>query len=684
MGLGAATRPGATPLPSGVNFAVESAVADRVELCLYDPRSGLLRASTALRGRTGDVWHGFVPAPLAGAGDLYAYRVHGPYDPARGLRCNPAKLLLDPRARALTGEPRLDASLLDGPDEHDLDSAAAMPRCRIVDPSPDWGRDRAPGTPWKDTVIYELHVKGFTMLHPLVPKALRGKYLGLAEPAVIDWLRRLGVTAVELMPCQSFTSEAFLQSRGLVNYWGYNSLAWSAPATQYALVDAVTEFQQMVSALHAGGIEVILDVVFNHTAEGNEFGPTLSLRGVDNAAYYRLDAKDRRRYDNLTGCGNTIDASSPAARSLIVDSLRWWAEQMHVDGFRFDLATVLGRADGGYDPAAPIFAAIRAEPSLAFAKLIAEPWDVGPGGYRLGQFPPGWSEWNDKYRDTVRRYWRGEGLVLGELAERIAGSSDLFRSRGRKPSASINFVTSHDGFTLADLVSYNGRHNDANLEDNRDGHEHNLSWNCGVEGPSDDPDVSGLRQRQMRNFLLTLLFSQGVPMLQAGDELARTQQGNNNAYCQDNAISWVDWSGIDAGSGQVDFVRRLIALRRDYPELRRETFLKGGLREGVAADITWLNPRGLPMTEADWRDPQGRTLGVLLATSDRARGWLYALLNASDDWIEYTLPESAGEGWQVIADTADPAHEGPVPAGAPRWVRPKSALVFKRVAAVFG
>ena len=678
--LGAATPLGATSGPTGVNFAIHSSVAGRVELCLFDGATQALQATVALPGRTGHTWHGFVPFPLIAADDLYGYRVHGPYEPSRGLRCNPAKLLIDPRARALTGEPRLDASLFDGPDEHDLDSAASMPKCRILAPGWDWGRDLLPGTPWRDTVIYELHVKGFTACHPGVPQGLRGKYLGLAQPAVIDWLKALGVTAVELMPCQSFTSEGFLQNRNLVNYWGYNSLAWSAPATQYAIADPVSEFRQMVMALHAAGIEVILDVVFNHTAEGNEFGPTHSLRGIDNEGYYRLDPQNRSRYDNLTGCGNTIDASQPAAADLIVDALRWWAQDMHVDGFRFDLAPVLGRSNGGFDAAAPLFAAVRAVAALAYSKLIAEPWDVGPGGYQLGKFPVGWSEWNDQYRDTVRGFWRGDANMVAPLAERLAGSSDLFRSRGRKPTASINFVTSHDGFTLADLVSYNLRHNDANLENNADGHSHNLSSNCGVEGPSDKPEVQRLRQRQMRNMLLTLMVSQGVPMMLAGDEFGRTQDGNNNAYCQDNEINWIDWPAVGADEGNAPFMRQLAVIRRRYPELRRETFLKGGDRAGVAPDITWLHPRGSPMTEVEWRDPRAKTVAVLLARADRSSGGLLILLNASDDWIEYGLPEVPGRRWITIVDTYDPAPIDVTLPSGPRWVRPKSALIFESAA----
>jgi glycogen operon protein len=542
----------------------------------------------------------------------------------------------------------------------------------------DWGGDRPPGTPWSDTVVYELHVKGFTARHPQVPERLRGTYLGLAEPAVVEWLLRLGVTAVELMPCQAFTSERFLRERGLANYWGYNPIAWSAPATQYALEDPVGEFRQMVRALHAAGIEVILDVVYNHTAEGDEGGPTLSLRGFDNAAYYRLDPDDPRRYANWTGCGNTIDASQPATRALILDSLRWWAEAMHVDGFRFDLAPVLGRDGGVFRRDAPLFAALRADPALAYLKLIAEPWDVGPGGYQLGQFPAGWAEWNDRYRDAMRSFWRGERHAVGAFAERFAGSSDIFRHRGRKPAASVNFVTAHDGFTLADLVSYNERHNEANLERNGDGHGDNRSWNCGVEGASDDPSIVELRRRQMRNLLATLALSQGVPMLQAGDEFGRTQHGNNNAYCQDNELSWVDWSRAAAEPGLVEFVRRLLAFRRRRPELRRETFLKGARRSGHAHDIGWLHPDGREMREADWNDPGSHALGIALAGSEQASVAILVLVNGGAEPVEIRLPPPAdGRHWRLVADTAAPTESGTAEAAATRLVSARSLVVFE-------
>ena len=664
---------GATVTAGGINFAVHSAVAESVELCLYDGHA-LQRGCVRLPARTGDIWHGFVPAPLAAAGDLYAYRVHGPSACADGVHCTAHKLLIDPAARALTREPILDPTLYDGLWERELDSAPAMPRCRIVDPVFDWGDDRHPQTPWPDTVLYELHVKGFTARHPAVPEWLRGTYLGLAEPAVIEWLVALGVTAVELLPCQAFTSERFLLERGLVNYWGYNPMAWSAPALQYAVRDAVTEFRQMVKALHAAGIEVILDVVFNHTAEGNEHGPTLSMRGLDNGAYYLLDPAQPRRYENYTGCGNTIDAASPAVRALILDSLRWWVEAMHVDGFRFDLATVLGRNRGEFDPGAALFAALGADPTLARVKLIAEPWDVGPGGYQLGRFPVGWAEWNDRYRDTVRAYWRGDGHQLGALAERMAGSADLYDHRGRAPWASINFITSHDGFPLADLVSYNERHNEANLEGNGDGHAHNLSWNCGVEGPTDDPVIAALRRRQQANMLATLLLSQGVPMLLAGDEFGRTQCGNNNAYCQDNELSWVDWSRASVEVGLVDFVRRLLALRRRRSELRRATFF-----EASGQGIRWLHPEGRAMTEADWHDGHGRALGIQLRGAPGA-GDLLVLMNAWSGDVPFLIPECSGAAWSCVADSAVPDEAGdgaPLCGGDVRRVTAYSLAVYE-------
>jgi glycogen operon protein len=676
---GTPTPLGATPRAGGVNFAIGSSAAERLELCLYDGATGALRGRLALPARSGDTWHGFLPAPHASVGDLYAYRAQGPWAPERGLRFNPAKLLLDPSARALTGEPGEEATLLGTGAAAALDSAAAMPRCRIVDATFDWQGDRAPRTPWRDTILYELHVRGFSAQNPAVPEALRGTYLGLAAPASLAWLTELGVTALELLPCQAFTSEAFLRARGLTNYWGYNPIAWSAPATQYALADPVSEFQTMVRALHAAGIEVILDVVFNHTAEGDEQGPTLSLRGLDNAGYYYLPAEDPSRYVNWTGCGNTVAIEAPLARALVLDCLRWWVEAMHVDGFRFDLGPVLGRKGRSFDREAEFFAALRAEPSLRDVKLIAEPWDLGPDGYRLGDFPAGWSEWNDRYRDTVRAFWRGGAGLHAELAERLAGSSDVFNVRGRAPTASIAFVTAHDGFTLNDLVSYQERHNEANGEGNADGSSHNLSWNGGVEGPTERADLRALRARRMRNILLTLFVSQGVPMLQAGDELMRTQGGNNNAYCQDNALSWLNWSGGASADTQTRFTRQLIALRKRRPELRRDAFLTGTAAAGRAADVTWLHPAGHAMAAADWQDPGLRALGFRLAAAQGSEaGDLVILLNVRPEPIGFLLPAAgAGYGWQRILDTDAPDAGALHVPGATTRVGAESALVLE-------
>jgi glycogen operon protein len=526
----------------------------------------------------------------------------------------------------------------------------------VVDGSFDWDRVRSPNVPWRDTVLYEVHVKGFTQRHPAVPPGLRGKYLGLADPEVIAWFKKLGVTTIELMPVQAAISEQFLVERGLANYWGYNSLAWYAPDPRYALRDAVAEFKTMVRALHAAGLEVILDVVFNHTCEGNELGPTLNLRGLDNATYYRLGDDNRSHYVNYSGCGNTVNFDEPAVRAMVLDCLRYWATEMRVDGFRFDLAPIVGRTARGFDRQAPFFAALRADPALAYVKLIAEPWDVGPHGYQLGHFPAGWSEWNDRYRDTVRAFWRGDAQQLGPFAERFAGSSDLFRHGGRKPTASVNYVAAHDGFTLHDTVAYAERHNEANLEGNRDGHAHNLSANYGVEGPTNDPAVSALRARQMRNLLATVFLSQGVPMLLAGDEFGRTQLGNNNAYCQDNALNWVDWRLADVNATLVAFVRQLVDLRRSRLWLRRDTFLKGTRRGAHAKDVTWLHPTGREMTDADWSDGSLRTIAVHLngAYSRQASGSdLLIVFNADLVPVDLHLPPAQkAEAWCVLFDTS--------------------------------
>jgi isoamylase len=623
---------GATCGENAVNFAIFSSHATRVEIAIYDATSRTETARYDLPGRTGDVWHGSLSAPQAAPGTYYAFHVHGANDPANGQRFDAEIPLIDPFARAL--------------------SFANPLRSRVVDGHFDWGGDRAPATPWRDTIIYELHTKGFTQLHPGVPQAWRGKFLGLTVESVIAHLKSLGVTAVELLPCQSFLSETFLHARGLTNYWGYNSVAWFSPANEFAIKDAVTEFKTMVKALHSAGLEVILDVVFNHTADGNETGPTLSLKGIDNSVYYRL-LPDKRFYDNVTGCGNTVNCEHPQVRDLIIDCLKYWVLDMHVDGFRFDLATVLARDGHGFNEHAAFFKAVRAEPSLERVKLIAEPWDIGWGGYQLGRFPAGWAEWNDRFRDTVRSFWRRDAGRVGELAERFAGSGDLFHHNGRKPTANINFITAHDGFTLHDLVSYNERHNEANLENNADGAGNNLSWNCGVEGPTNDAAVCALRGRQMRNLLATLFLSQGIPMLQAGDEFGRTQWGNNNAYCQDNEISWVDWRLLDVQQDLVRFVRLLAAIRRQHVELRRETFLKGTASRTGVKDVSWLHIRGGEMTQNDWQDGSVRTLGALFGNRHNAVHRLLFLVNASDDAQQFSVPAlPPGFSWECRFDTA--------------------------------
>ncbi|MFO7304491.1 MAG: glycogen debranching protein GlgX [Gammaproteobacteria bacterium] len=656
---------GATLTEDGVNFAVYSSGATRIELCLFDEQGEHELARLALPERTDHVWHGFLPRPYGVAGLVYGYRVHGRYDPQHGARYNPSKLLLDPYARSLAGTFTWHPSLFGysqalGPDEPDTtDSGPYNYKARVISNDFDWSEDVPPAIPWRDTVIYELHIKGFTQLHPRVPEELRGKYLGLAHPEVLNYLKHLGVTSLELMPVQAFVSEKFLVDKGLTNYWGYSPIALFAPAPQYAIRDPVNEFKTMVKAIHAAGLEVILDVVFNHTVEGNEFGPTLSWRGLDNGAYYRLDPSNPRHYINRTGTGNTLATANAVVRRLILDCMRYWVEEMHVDGFRFDLAAVLGRENGRFRTTAAFFKAVAADPAFRYVKLIAEPWDIGPDGYQLGHFPAGWAEWNDLYRDTMRGFWRGNPGNLGSFAERFAGSSDLFRGRGRRPTASINYVACHDGFTLYDTTAYEQKHNEANLEDNQDGHNHNLSWNCGVEGPTDDPAVIDLRERQIRNLFATLLLSQGVPMLLAGDEFARTQRGNNNAYCQDNEISWLDWDLASRRTWLTAFVRHLLTLRRQAAGLRRDTFLKGARPiDREHKDVSWRHPSGRELTADDWNDPNARAIAVLIghAFSDphgTPNGHLLFLCNASGEPIEFALPEAkTGAMWQTVFDTA--------------------------------
>jgi glycogen operon protein len=649
-----------------------SEAAEQVELCLLNgDEAAQHETRVALTEVDAFVWHGYLPdvAP----GQRYGYRVHGPYDPARGHRCNPAKLLLDPYGKAINGDVRWNEAVFsyrfsDPSAINTVDSAPYMPANVVINPFFDWGDDRAPRTPYHETVIYEAHVRGLTLRHPDVPADQRGTYAGLAHPSVIEHLTRLGVTAVELMPVHQFVPEHNLQARGLTNYWGYNTIGFLAPHKAYSSSQQrggqVGEFKAMVKALHAAGIEVILDVVYNHTAESDHRGPTLSFRGIDNAAYYRLRDDDPRYYVDYTGCGNSLNVRHPHALQLILDSLRYWILEMHVDGFRFDLASALARELHDVDRLSAFFDLVQQDPVVSQVKLIAEPWDVGEGGYQVGNFPPLWSEWNGKYRDTVRDFWRGQPYTLAEFASRLTGSSDLYETSGRRPVASINFVTCHDGFTLTDLVSYNRKHNDANGEDGADGTNDNRSWNCGAEGPTSDPAVRDLRARQRLNFLATLLCSQGVPMLLAGDELGRTQRGNNNAYCQDNETSWVDWEMAGDESSLLEFARGVAELRRNHPVFRRRRFFTGPAdgAAGRPGDIAWFTPSGREMTDADWKTGYAKAMGVFLngdaitepdPRGERVRDETFLLLFSADSQpARFTLPaEDFGHRWEVVLDT---------------------------------
>ena len=660
---------GATWDGEGVNFALFSEHADKVELCLFDSAGRRELQRIEVKERTDFVWHCYLPEARPGL--LYGYRIHGPYQPEEGHRFNPHKLVLDPYARNIVGGIRWSDALFGytiGHKREDLsfdrrDSAPGMPKCKVIDQAFTWGGDKRPEVPWHEMVIYELHVRGFTMRHPDVPPAMRGTYAGIATAPVIDYLRRLGVTTVELMPVHAFVDDRQLVDRGLRNYWGYNSIGFFSPDSRYSASGKVNEFKTMVKALHSAGIEVILDVVYNHTAEGNHLGPTLCFRGIDNASYYRLGPEAKRYYNDYTGTGNTLDMQHPRVLQMIMDSLRYWVTEMHVDGFRFDLAAALARELHEVDKLGAFFDVIRQDPVLNQVKLIAEPWDLGEGGYQVGNFPLGWAEWNDKYRDTMRAYWKGDGGLIDDFARRLTGSSDLYGRSGKRPHASINFVTAHDGFTLHDLVSYNEKHNEANGEENRDGHDHNLSWNCGAEGPTDDPAVRGLRERQKRNLLATLLLSQGVPMLAAGDERGRTQGGNNNAYCQDNATSWVDWTPGDATAALTEFVRRMIAIRRAHPVFRRRDFFQGRpLHGGGFKDIAWLKPDGAEMSDQEWSHEFARCLGVYLSgaalNETDARGQPIAdrdfvvLFNAHHEELAFRLPALGTGRWFTLLDTA--------------------------------
>jgi isoamylase len=682
----------------GTNFAIFSEVAERIELCLFDNDGVETRVD--LPERNGLVWHGYLPR--VGPGQRYGYRVHGPFDPSAGLRCNPAKLLLDPYAKAVDGEIVWDEALFsyrfgDPTSRNDVDSAPYAMTSVVISPFFDWDGDSPLRIPYNESVIYEAHVRGMTMSHPGVPDDVRGTYAGLAHPAVIRHFRSLGVTAVELMPVHQFVHDSTLVERGLRNYWGYNTIGFFAPHNGYASFgtrgEQVLEFKTMVRSLHRAGIEVILDVVYNHTAEGNHLGPTLSFRGVDNQAYYRLVPGDPQHYFDTTGTGNSLNVRHHESLRLIMDSLRYWVTEMHVDGFRFDLASALAREFHSVDRLSAFFDLVNQDPIVSQVKLIAEPWDVGDGGYQVGGFPPLWTEWNGRYRDTVRDFWRGEPASLAEFASRFTGSSDLYESDGRRPIASINFVTAHDGFTLDDLVSYNEKHNDANGEGGDDGESHNRSWNHGVEGPTHDGEVQALRERQKRNFIATLLLSQGVPMICHGDELGRTQGGNNNVYCQDNEISWVDWKVARENDVLTHFTARVAKLRADHPVFRRQRFFESRPIQGSSInDIAWLRPDGEQMGDHDWATGYARSVAIFLngrgipdhdQVGERIVDDSFLLLiNAHHERVVFTLPDQAyGRGWETVVDTADPllaAGRRPVGPGEDIPVPERTMLVLQR------
>jgi isoamylase len=695
---------GATYDGSGTNFSVFSEVAERVELCLYDDDEHETRID--LPESTALCWHGYLPNVRPG--QRYGYRIHGPWGPDNGLWCNPAKVLLDPYAKAIDGLWDWNEAIFPyhfgNPEgsSNDLDSAPYVAKSVVINPFFDWGNDRQPNTPWHQTIVYETHVKGFSRTHAGIPEELRGTYAGLAHPISIDYLKSLGVTAVELLPVHQFVQDSTLLDRGLRNYWGYNSIGYLAPHNEYAAAgqcgEQVLEFKNLVKTLHAAGIEVILDVVYNHTAEGNHLGPILSFKGIDNPAYYRLMPDKRRYYMDYTGTGNTLNMRHPHVLQLIMDSLRYWVLEMHVDGFRFDLAATLARELHDVDRLSSFFDLIQQDPVVSQVKLIAEPWDIGEGGYQVGNFPPLWSEWNGKYRDTVRDFWRGTDQTLAEFGSRFTGSSDLYQGTARRPYASINFITAHDGFSLRDLVSYNDKHNDANGEENRDGESHNRSWNCGAEGPTDDPEINALRRRQTRNFLATLLLSQGVPMLLGGDELGRTQQGNNNAYCQDNEISWYDWEHLD--KDLLQFSRRLIGFRKRHPVFWRRRWFQGRPIHGTkVSDIGWFTPGGTEMSEDDWNAGFAKSLAVFLngraIPSPNERGEpviddsIYLMFNAHHEPLEFTLADSKwAERWTVVLNTVEEKDllaeqdNGPeLAAGSTIQVQPWSLVVLRSVAA---
>jgi isoamylase len=682
----------------GVNFALYSASAQKVELCLFDsPEAKTESQRIEMFEQTDMVWHCYLPDMQPG--QLYGYRVHGPWEPAKGHRFNPNKIVLDPYAKAIGRRARWDDSMfsyrLGHPDADlsfdDRDNAAFAPLAAVVDSSFTWGDDRAPKVPWQKTIIYEAHPRGFTRLRPDIPENIRGTYAALGSAPVISYLTDLGVTAVELLPVHAHVDDQFLESKKLTNYWGYNTLSFFAPESTYAssaqATDALREFKQMVRALHVAGIEVILDVVYNHTAEGNHLGPTLSLRGIDNANYYRLVQNDPRYYMDFTGCGNTLNMQSPKVLQLIMDSLRYWVQEMHVDGFRFDLASTLARELFEVNRLGAFFDIIQQDPILSQVKLIAEPWDLGEGGYQVGNFPVGWTEWNGKYRDALRKFWKGDGGVASEVATRLCGSSDLYENSGRRPYASINFITCHDGFTLSDLVSYNEKHNEANGEQNADGESNNNSWNCGVEGPTGDPGINALRARQMRNLISTLLLSQGVPMIAGGDEFGRTQRGNNNAYCQDNDITWFNWNLTAEQKEFLEFVKKVIRLRKSQPVLQRRRFFQGAVRG--RKDLSFFTPAGTEMDDAAWSSEFVKCLGVRLAgdliADHDERGkeitgdTLLILMNAHHEAIPFTLPSmKSGQVWHRVLDTMDPSlRHAPLKKGVQYDLKARSLAVLR-------
>ena len=693
---------GATWDGEGTNFALYCENGTGVDLCLFDDDGN--ETTLALTQVTNFVWHGYLPG--IGPGTRYGFRVHGPYEPSNGHRFNRSKLLLDPYAKAIEGRVNWGPDTFGyewGEEDADLtynevDDAHSIPKCIVVDTTFDWGNDHPPRTNWHDTVIYETHARGFTKTHPGIPEEIQGSYMGLAHPAAIEHLQLMGVTAVELLPVHHFLTQKFLLDKGLVNYWGYDSIGYFAPESTYSSSgergEQVTEFKEMVKALHAAGIEVILDVVYNHTGEGNEMGPTLSFRGIDNSSYYRLVPDDLRFYFDVTGTGNSLNVGNPQVMKLIMDSLRYWVTEMHVDGFRFDLASALARQLFEVDKLSTFFQIIHQDPVLEHVKLIAEPWDVGEGGYQVGNFPPGWSEWNGKYRDTVRDYWRGESATLAEFAFRLTGSSDLYEDDGRSPFASINFVTAHDGFTLNDLVSYNEKHNEENGEDGMDGESHNRSWNCGEEGPTDDPEISRLRERQKRNFITTLALSQGVPMILGGDEMGRTQFGNNNGYCQDNDISWYDWSQADENLLLLGFTRRVMQFRRRHRVFRRHHFFHGRELHGSGvSDIGWFDLSGEEMTDEQWSEGYAKSIGVFLNGDELpdpgphgeqlTDASFLMLFNGAESSMPFVLPADRwGERWATVIDTNDPLLDEldvEYKAGDEISVEARSIVVLQRV-----